>query len=48
MKLYKFMILIIALIMIAGAAIYTIFTSDMFDSSEPVTYTNTVNQASLQ
>ena len=48
MKLYKFMILIIALIMIAGVATYTIFTSDMFESSEKIIYTNTVNQEALQ
>lgn len=48
MKLYQFIILIIVLLMLAGVATYVIFTSDMFESNEPIVNSNTANEIVLQ
>lgn len=43
MKLYKFIVLIIALMTLAGVAVYIIFTGDMVSEAEPEINENTVN-----
>lgn len=43
MKLYKFVVLIIVLLALAGASTYVLLTSEMFESSEPEVNGNTVN-----
>lgn len=43
MKLYKLIVLIIALLALAATATYIIFSGDMFEDNEPEINRNTVN-----